>query len=59
MDKKLLSILVCPLCKGHLEPKKKELWCYFDKLAYPIHEDIPVMIVEKARSLSIDEWEKK
>jgi uncharacterized protein YbaR (Trm112 family) len=59
MDKKLLSILVCPLCKGHLELQKKELWCYFDKLAYPIQDDIPVMIVEKARSLSMDEWEKK
>ena len=59
MDKKLLSILVCPLCKGHLELKKKELWCYFDKLAYPIRNDIPVMIAEEARALSLEVWENK
>jgi uncharacterized protein len=59
MDKRLISILVCPLCKGHLEFKKKELWCYFDKLAFPIHHDIPVMLVKEARNLSLEEWEKR
>ncbi len=59
MDKKLISILVCPVCKGPLDLKKKELWCYFDKLAFPIQNDIPVMIAKEARPLSLEEWEKR
>ncbi|MBU3670538.1 MAG: Trm112 family protein [Polynucleobacter sp.] len=57
MDKRLLEILVCPLCKSplHLEADKKELICKADRLAYPISEDIPVMLVDEARSLSADE----
>ena len=53
MDKKLLAILVCPLCKGELvyDKNKSELICQFDKLAYPIREDIPVMLEEEARKL--------
>ncbi len=55
MDKKLLDILVCPLCKGKLEYNESdsELICNFDKLAYPIRDDIPVMLEEEARSLSV------
>lgn len=54
MDKKLLDILACPLCKGRLvyDPKQAELICYIDKLAYPIREDIPIMLVDEARRLS-------
>jgi uncharacterized protein len=59
VDKKLLAILVCPLCKGRLDLKKKELWCYFDKLAFSIHDDIPVMLIDEARTLTQDEWEKR
>ncbi len=57
MDKKLLDILVCPLCKGELQYKKdkQELVCKFDKLAYPIREDIPVMLEEEARKISVNE----
>lgn len=53
MDKKLLDILVCPLCKGELIYKKetKELICKFDRLAYPIRDEIPVMLVEEARHI--------
>ena len=53
MDKKLLDILVCPLCKGPLIYKKdaQELICKPDRLAYPIREDIPVMLEEEARRL--------
>lgn len=53
MDKKLLEILVCPVCKGPLEYRKddKELVCKADKLAYPIKDDIPVMLEEEARKL--------
>jgi len=57
MDKKLLEILVCPLCKGPLVYKKDEaeLICKADRLAYPIRDDIPVMLEEEARQLATDE----
>jgi uncharacterized protein YbaR (Trm112 family) len=57
MDRRLLDILVCPLCKSqlHLDADKHELICKADRLAYPIRDDVPVMLVEEARSLSADE----
>ncbi|MCS5711787.1 Trm112 family protein [Candidatus Berkiella aquae] len=57
MDKKLLDILACPLCKQPLIYKKdkKELICKFDKLAYPIRDEIPVMLEEQARRIESDE----
>lgn len=57
MDRKLLDILVCPLCKGPLVYKKadNELICKGDRLAYPIRDDIPVMLEEEARQLPADE----
>jgi len=56
MDKRLLDILVCPLCKSplHLDAKKNELICKADRLAYQIRDDIPVMLVDEARTLSAD-----
>lgn len=58
MDKRLLEILVCPLCKStlHLDEEKRELICKADRLAYPIRDDIPVMLVDEARSLSAEEF---
>ena len=60
LDKKLLSILVCPLCKGNLIYNKssKELICLGDALAYPIKDDVPVMLSNKARQISLEEREK-
>ncbi len=57
MDKKLLDILACPLCKQPLIYKKdkSELICKFDRLAYPIRDEIPVMLEEQARRMSSDE----
>lgn len=57
MDKKLLEILVCPLCKGPLYYAKaaSELICRADRLAFPILDDIPVMLEEDARELAADE----
>jgi uncharacterized protein YbaR (Trm112 family) len=54
MDQKLLAILACPLCKGRLEfeKEKQELICRFDKLAFPIREEIPIMLVDEARKIS-------
>lgn len=53
MDAKLLEILVCPVCKGPLEYRKSaaELACHACKLAYPIRDDIPIMLEEEARPL--------
>ncbi|MDR0780982.1 MAG: Trm112 family protein [Pseudomonadales bacterium] len=57
MDKKLLAILVCPLCKGplHYEQYAAELICYADGLAFPIRDGIPVMLDTEARTLSPEE----
>lgn len=59
MDKKLLDILVCPLCKGPLvyDKAKAELVCRADRLAYPIRDDIPVMLEDEARKLTDEEYE--
>ncbi len=57
MDPKLLEILVCPLCKGPLVWRKDaaELVCKGDRLAFPVKDDIPVMLEEEARRLRPDE----
>lgn len=57
MDKKLLDILVCPICKGNLYYDKKaaELICRVDRLAFPIRDDIPVMLQDEAREMPADE----
>jgi uncharacterized protein YbaR (Trm112 family) len=57
MDPKLLDILVCPLCKGPLVYKKAamELVCKACRLAYPIRDDIPVMLEDEARKLPPEE----
>lgn len=59
MDKKLLDILVCPICKGRLIYKKeqKELICKADRLAYPIRDDIPVMLEDDARKIDLEEYD--
>ena len=57
MDPKLLEILVCPLCKAPLLWKKEasELVCKGDRLAFPVKDDIPVMLEDEARTLGPDE----
>ena len=57
MDRKLLEILVCPLCKGPLLYRKteQELICKPCRLAYLIQDDIPVMLEDEARRLPADE----
>jgi len=56
VDRNLLDILVCPLCKGSLKYDKnsKELICKLCKLAYPVRDGIPIMWSEDARDLSTD-----
>jgi len=57
LDKKLLDILACPVCKGPLkyDQKNQELICKADRLAYPVRDDIPVMLEEEARQLPDEE----
>ncbi len=57
MDKKLLDILACPVCKGALVYQKdsNELICKVDRLAFQIRDDIPVMLEDEARELPADE----
>ena len=60
MDGKLLEILVCPLCKGKLiyNKQEQELSCKGDRLAFPIQDDIPVMLEDEARKISLEEYDK-
>ena len=53
LDQKLLEILVCPLTKGSLryDVEKQELISEQAKLAFPIRDGIPIMLVEEARRL--------
>jgi uncharacterized protein YbaR (Trm112 family) len=57
IDKKLLSILVCPVSKAPLEydQEKNELVCKASGLAYPVRDGIPVMLESEARQLTADE----
>ena len=57
MDSRLLDILVCPICKGPLLYRKSEgeLICRADRLAFPIRDDIPVMLEDQARQIAAAE----
>ncbi|MHA7841426.1 MAG: Trm112 family protein [Gammaproteobacteria bacterium] len=59
MDKSLLTLLVCPQCKGklHYSEEQQELICLSEGLGYPIRDNIPVMLIDEARQLSMDEVE--
>jgi uncharacterized protein YbaR (Trm112 family) len=57
MDTRLLDILVCPICKANLEYRKAvpEFVCKPCKLAFPVRDDIPIMLEDQARRLSEEE----
>ena len=57
MNKNLQEILACPICKGELlfDSSNQELICQFDRIAYPVLDDIPVMLESRARRLSLEE----
>jgi hypothetical protein len=71
-DKKLLDILACPSCKGKLHYLSAEqaeqkapgvaegavLVCRFDRLVYPIRENIPVLLETQAKPISVEELEQ-
>ncbi len=53
VSRELLDILVCPACKGDLvyEQEPERLICRACQLAYPVKDDIPIMLVDEAESL--------
>jgi len=59
MDKRLLELLVCPICKGPLRTTGTgnafELVCRADRLAYAVRGGVPLMLAEEARVLSADD----
>ena len=57
MDPRLLDILACPICKGPLKYHRAEkvLTCRLDRLAFPIRDNVPVMLEEEARQLNADD----
>lgn len=57
MDHRLLDILACPICKGPLVHRRDEceLVCRGDRLAWPIRDGVPVMLVAEAREISQQE----
>ena len=57
MNKFLLDILVCPKSGDNLEYNEStnELICRSSMLAYPIENNIPVMLINKARKLKKEE----
>jgi hypothetical protein len=56
LNKELLSILVCPACKGDLELTENEdgLICRACEVVYPIRDEIPIMLKEEA--IKIQDW---
>lgn len=59
MDPKLLEILVCPVTKGPLiyDKARQELISKSARLAYPVRDDMPVMLEDEARKLTPEEAE--
>jgi hypothetical protein len=54
IDKALMEILACPKCKGDIRynEQKDGLVCETCQLEYPIRDDIPVMLIDEAKSLA-------
>ena len=57
VDPKLLEILVCPITKTDLVYKREveELWSKASGLAFPVRDGIPIMLEDRARSLTLEE----
>lgn len=57
IDPKLLEILVCPQTRGPLvfDRARGELISRKARLAYPVRDGVPIMLVDEARSLSDEE----
>jgi len=54
-DPRMLEVLACPLTHTALESRKGELVSRAARLAFPVRDGIPVMLVSEARSLTEEE----
>lgn len=57
LDKKLLDILACPVCKKDFEYTNNELLCHYCQKAFPVLNDIPILLIEKSRDLNKEKSE--
>ena len=57
MKEELIDILICPQSKQTViyVERSQELWCKASRLAYPIRDEIPILLVEESRQLSLSE----
>jgi uncharacterized protein YbaR (Trm112 family) len=53
ISEELLNILVCPQCKGELNPDNDfpALLCPACRLKFPIRDDIPIMLIDEAEKI--------
>ncbi|MFD0916616.1 Trm112 family protein [Pseudahrensia aquimaris] len=53
VDGKMLQLLVCPLTKRqlHFDHEAQELISETAKLAYPVRDGVPILLVSEAREL--------
>jgi uncharacterized protein YbaR (Trm112 family) len=51
LSPQLLSILVCPKCRGELEYRAEEsvLVCHACRLTYEVRDGIPIMLLDEAK----------
>lgn len=54
VSKKLLDILVCPRCKGELSLEANKLICRKGNIAFPIKNDIPIIVMKEAIDLELN-----
>jgi uncharacterized protein YbaR (Trm112 family) len=57
VDPKLLEVLVCPQTRSTLryDKQRQELISDTARLAYPVRDGVPIMLIDEARELSADE----
>jgi uncharacterized protein YbaR (Trm112 family) len=57
LNSKLFEMLVCPLTKGplHYDKENQELISLHAKLAYPIRDGVPILLIDEARALETGE----
>jgi uncharacterized protein YbaR (Trm112 family) len=57
VDPKLLEVLICPQSRKPLryDPAKQELVSAEARLAYPVRDGVPIMLIDEARELGPDE----
>jgi uncharacterized protein len=57
VDPKLLEVLVCPQTRTPLryDKQRQELVSNAARLAYPVRDGVPIMLIDEARELGVDE----